>query len=80
MRDILIKILKTSKTKKRILDSLLEEPMFIREISRKLNIYPSSILKHLKFLEEKNILESHRIGKQKFYRLTKNGKKLVNSF
>lgn len=49
--EILIKNIRTSKSKHRILNVLKKEPCYIREIAKKLNIFPSAILKHIRFLE-----------------------------
>jgi len=58
---------------------LEEEPYYIREISRKLHIFPSATLKHIKFLEENKLITFEKIGKTKYYKLTKNGEKLLTS-
>jgi predicted transcriptional regulator len=77
--EILLKIIRSSKVKIKILKMLKQEPHYVREISRKLNIFPSATLKHIKFLGENNLITFEKIGKTKYYRLTETGKKLLNS-
>lgn len=76
-QDILIKFLKDSPTKVTILKILAEEPHYIRELSKKVNIFPSGLLKHIKLLEKEGLIESENLGGKKFYKLTKNGYEIL---
>lgn len=75
--EILIKIIRDSKVKAKILKMIEEEPHYIREISRELSIFPSATLKHIQFLEQNNIITFEKIGKAKYYTITQIGKKIL---
>lgn len=77
--DVLLKLLKKSKSKISLLMLLEKEPYYVRELSTKIKIFPSAILKHLKFLEDTKLIASEELGNKKYYKITKIGKSLLNS-
>lgn len=69
LRDI---IRKQKGTKLRILWSLTsnKDGLFVKEISKRLNKSPATISRHLKELEELNLVRAERVGKRIFYKIS----------
>lgn len=76
-QEVLLKLIRNSKSKLTILKILGNEPHYVREISKKLNMFPSAMLKHLEFLEANKVVNSESVGKKKYFKLTKKGKDLL---
>jgi len=70
--DLIDTIKKQRGTKLRILWSLTSNRngLFVKEISKRLNKSPATISRHLKELEELNLVRAERIGKRIFYRIS----------
>lgn len=76
--DVLLKLLQKSNSKFALLKLLEKEPCYVREISTKMEIFPSAIVKHIRFLEDANLIDSEEVENRKYYKLTQFGKKLLN--
>ncbi|MBL7206614.1 MAG: winged helix-turn-helix transcriptional regulator [Candidatus Aenigmarchaeota archaeon] len=76
-QDIMIKFLKKSETKTIILKKIFEEPYYLRELSKSMGIFPSGLLKHMRFLEKEGLIRSEEVGRKKFYKLTNNGLEIL---
>lgn len=79
-QDVLFRFLSQSKTKLKIIRILDENPNYVRELSEKLQIFPSAVLKHLIFLEKKGLVKNETIANKKYYVLTPLGKKMLEAF
>jgi len=77
-RDVLIKLIHNSKSKITILKIIRREPCYVRELSKKMNMFPSAVLKHLGFLENNDLIISETVGRKKYYKITNKGKDLLD--
>ncbi len=76
-KDILLKSIRSSKSKIDIMTLLKIEPHYLRELSKKLDMFPSAILKHLELLENNKLVRSDTLGNKKYYKLTEEGRRLL---
>ena len=56
-------------TRARIVGLLIEEPMGVGEISRRLGVSPYNVSKHLRILREADLLQVERHGRERLYAL-----------
>ena len=65
-----------NKTRRRILELLAEEPKYLLQLARELNVSQQAILKHLSTLEELGLIQSYEVREgirappRKYYKLT----------
>lgn len=65
------------KTKLKVLEKLSIAPLHGYKLAKELNVSLSAIYAHLKYLEQKNLIEVYEAGTRKSYTITENGKKLL---
>jgi predicted transcriptional regulator len=61
-----------------MLKIIKREPCYLREISKKMDMFPSAVLKHLIFMENNGLITSEIAGKKKYYKLTNKGKEILD--
>ncbi|UOY10392.1 metalloregulator ArsR/SmtB family transcription factor [Methanonatronarchaeum sp. AMET6-2] len=58
-----------NKNRRKILQLLSEKPMYVTEISQKLQTGRKAIIDHLKILENHGLIKSYRQGNKKYYKI-----------